>query len=94
MKPYNSIPIYNGEELFKELAELRNELKEFSQNFKPNEKEELLTREQTCLLLKISLPTLWQWSRNEKLKSYRLGNRVYYKRSEIYLSLETLNQKL
>lgn len=81
------------EESINEFREFRNEFNEFAKTFKQKESEELLTREQTCFMLKISLPTLWQWSKNKKLNAYYLGNRVYYKRSEIYESLENLNKK-
>jgi len=42
-----------------------------------------LTRTETCKMLKISLPTLWHWSKNGILISYRLGNRLFYKKQEI-----------
>lgn len=53
--------------------------------------EQLLTREQTADLLQVDLSTLWHWTRKGKLKSYGIGNRVYYKRTEIEASLMPLN---
>lgn len=47
----------------------------------------LLTREETALLLKISLTSLWKWTNSGKLRSYGLGNRRYYKKSEVLASL-------
>lgn len=47
----------------------------------------LLTREETALFLKISLTTLWKWTNSGKLRSYGLGNRRYYKKSEVLASL-------
>ncbi|WP_300433728.1 helix-turn-helix domain-containing protein [Christiangramia sp.] len=49
---------------------------------------ELMTREETAEFFSISLPTLHEWTKNGQLNSYRKGNRVYYKRSEIAGSLE------
>lgn len=45
--------------------------------------EELLTREETCHLLKIDSSTLWVWTKQNKVKAYGIGTRRYYKRSEI-----------
>lgn len=36
--------------------------------------DELLTREEDCLLLKISLTSLWNWTRKGKIKAYGIGN--------------------
>jgi hypothetical protein len=49
--------------------------------------EELLTREETAKLLKVSITTLWHWTKAKKLIAYGIGNRVYYKRGEIMNSL-------
>ena len=49
--------------------------------------EELLTREETAKLLKTSLVSLWDWTKKGKLNSYRMGNKVYYKKGEILKAL-------
>lgn len=49
--------------------------------------EILLTRQETAALLRISLTSLWQWTNKGKLRSYGLGNRRYYKKSEVMESL-------
>ncbi|MBM1105162.1 helix-turn-helix domain-containing protein [Aurantibacter crassamenti] len=49
--------------------------------------EELLTVEETIKLLKCSKQALWNWRKNGILPSYRLGNRVYYKKSDIFNKL-------
>lgn len=43
------------------------------------EQEILLTRTETAEYLKINSTTLWNWTKNGKLKAYGIGNRVYYK---------------
>ncbi|MDB4271074.1 helix-turn-helix domain-containing protein, partial [bacterium] len=52
---------------------------------------ELLTREETAKYLKISLSTLWHWSKKGKLTAYGIGNRVYYKRSEVEKGIIRIN---
>lgn len=49
--------------------------------------DELLTVEETLKFLKCSKQALWNWRKNGILPSYRLGNRVYYKRSDIFTKL-------
>lgn len=51
---------------------------------------DLLTRSQAATLLDISLPTLREWTYEGKLTAYRMGTRVYYKRSELLASLEKI----
>lgn len=53
--------------------------------------EQFLTREETAQLLNIDKSTLWSWTKKGKLIAYGLGNRVYYKRSEIESALVQLN---
>ncbi|MGB5981419.1 MAG: helix-turn-helix domain-containing protein [Nonlabens sp.] len=55
------------------------------------EADKLLTREQTAELLSISLGTLWSWTRKGILVSYRIGNKIMYKQTEVYASLEQIN---
>jgi excisionase family DNA binding protein len=55
--------------------------------------EDLLSRKETAKLLSIGLPTLWDWSKLGIIKFYKLGSRIYYKRSEIFEKLEaTVNR--
>jgi hypothetical protein len=51
------------------------------------EKEELFTVEETSQFLKCSKQALWNWRKSGILPSYRLGNRVYYKKSDIFKKL-------
>ena len=56
---------------------------ELKKSFQPKEPTELLTRSETSKLLKVNLTTLWNWTKQNKLVSYSIGNRVYYKRTEV-----------
>lgn len=73
--------------VLEKLSYHEEELKNIRGNFQPKEPVELLTREETAQYLKISLSTLWHWSKNGVSPSYGIGNRVYYKRSEVESSL-------
>ena len=48
----------------------------------------ILTRQETARLLKVSLQTLYNWTRDGVLKAYKIGNRhVYYKSDEVLAAL-------
>jgi predicted RecB family endonuclease len=60
-------------------------------NPKDSENEhELLTRKQTAELLKVSETTLFLWDRDKKLENKKIGNRVYYIKSEVLNKLKTV----
>lgn len=53
--------------------------------------EILLTRQETSAYLKINLSTLWHWQKKGLIPSYSVGNRVYFKLSEINEALTKIN---
>jgi len=54
-------------------------------------KKELLTPEEACDFLSCKRTSLWKHTKSGKLKSYGLGNRVYYKREELLEAIKPLN---
>ncbi|TDD74606.1 helix-turn-helix domain-containing protein [Flavobacterium caseinilyticum] len=56
-----------------------------------NDGEILLSRLETAKLLKINLTSLWKHTKSGKLKSYGIGNRVFYKKDEVLKSLTRIN---
>ena len=50
----------------------------------------LLTREEAAGYFHISLPTLNHYTKSGVIKGYRLGNRVFYKRSELDAALSAI----
>ena len=57
-----------------------------------NAKEWLSSRE-TETLLKISSVTRWNWSKNGILKSYKIGNRIRYRKDEVIKALLIIESK-
>ena len=53
--------------------------------------KDLLTRPQVCELLSINKTSLWKHTKSGKLKSYGIGNRVYYKRTEVLAAVKPIN---
>ena len=72
---------------------LQNQLKELKSNFEPKQPAEYLTRNEVAELLKCDLATWWLWSKKGKLMPYGIGNRIYYKRSDIEAALICLGKK-
>lgn len=62
-----------------ELAELNRKV-EVSQS---TPVKELLTRKETAELFAVSYVTIHEWCKQNILKSYKVGNRTYFKRAEV-----------
>ena len=62
---------------------VKSQLEDLKKNFQPKVPTELLTRNEVKELFKVDLSTIHNWTKKGKLKSYGIGGRVYYKRSEL-----------
>ena len=79
-------------EEFKELISesVKNQFNALSSQSKENvkdEQKEFITRKETAKLFNVSLVTIHEWQNNGILKVYKMGNRSFFKYSEL---LETL----
>lgn len=83
------VTIYNitPTELVIQISEVVDEKLKSIHIGQTREPEELLTVEETLNFLKCSKQALWNWRKNGILPSYRLGNRVYYRKSDIFAKL-------
>jgi excisionase family DNA binding protein len=52
---------------------------------------ELLTRNETAKMLSVSLVTLGDWNKKNIIQSYRIGNLVRYKKSDVLKALVKRN---
>jgi len=50
-----------------------------------------LSRNEVAKLLKISLPTLNEWTKLNWLQSYKIGNRVLYKSDEVEAAIQKVS---
>lgn len=66
---------------------IEKKLTEHLNSPKPKEQSKYLSRKEAAELLKITLPTLYDWTKLGWLKSYRIGHRILYKEREIEASL-------
>jgi excisionase family DNA binding protein len=81
-----------AEQLTKLFTDLQIQINELKLHYEPKQPTEYLTRNEVAELLKCDLSTIWLWCKKGKLKPYGIGNRVYFKRSEIELSFVKLCQ--
>lgn len=81
---------YELESLIKESvrAELEGIKKGLSNQ---EEKDKLLTREETAKMLDIDLSSLWRWTKAGKIKAFGIANRVYYYLSDVNKALIPIN---
>lgn len=74
------------------LEGVQQQIESLKAEFQPKEPTDYMTRQEVKELLKIDLSTLHYWTKKGKLISYGIGNRVYYKRSDVEASLIRLNK--
>ena len=86
----NSQILLNGITL-QQLAEALIPLLKLQQVKQLEPVSELLTRDEVCKLLSFNKTSLWKHTKAGKLKSYGIGNRVLYKRSEVLEAVKPLN---
>lgn len=72
---------------------LQNQIKELKQNFEPKTPTEYITRSELAEMLKCDLSTIHNWCKKGKIQPYGIGNRVYFKRSEIEAVLLPFGKK-
>jgi len=81
----------NVEEFKKIISDVIEEKLKFSPRKALPEKQTIyLNRFEVVELLKISLPTLNNWSKSGIVQAYRIGNRVLYKADEIERAIQSV----
>ena len=62
---------------------VKSEFDALKAEFQPKQPTEYLTRNQVKEMFDVDLSTVHNWTKRGKLKAYGIGNRIYYKRTEI-----------
>ena len=78
----------NVEQLLERIGELLDSRLNSSTTQKTEIQSNYLSRAEVAKLLKITLPTLHDWTKLGWLKSYKMGSRVLYKPEEIEEALK------
>jgi excisionase family DNA binding protein len=70
---------------------VKHHFEDLKKDFQPKQPNRYLTRAEVAKMLRIDLSTLHLWTKQGKLVSYGIGNRVYYKQDEVEDALKQLN---
>jgi len=78
------------EKVCREISAIKSQLEELKSSFEPKSPTEWLTRNEVAEMLKCDLSTIHYWTKKGKLKKHCIGNRVYYKRSDVESALVSM----
>lgn len=81
-----------AETLLKRFDSLESQIKTLQQQ-PPTSTDKLITRFDVSALLGVSLVTVHNWTKSGILTSYRLGNKVRFKETEVFSALQQINHK-
>ena len=76
-----TLPIEDLKSLLREAV--REEVKSLKLDDLPSSQKELLTRKEVSEMLGVTYSTLWNWNKKEILESRKVGDKVFYLRSEV-----------
>jgi predicted DNA-binding transcriptional regulator AlpA len=71
--------------------DVKIQLQNFLEEFKPKQPNEYLTRKEVAAMFKVDISTIHNWCKSKRLKPLGIGSRVYFLRSDIEQSLTPLN---
>jgi excisionase family DNA binding protein len=87
----SSIPLSELESTIAKTVEQILDKRQF--NAPEQDREELITREETAHLLRVTLPTLHNWTKQGLIPHYKISSRVRYKRGEVMNLFQSGNVK-
>ena len=82
----------SAETLLQKFDSLESQIKQLQQQPHAST-DRLITRDDTAKLLGVSIVTVHNWVKSNILKAYRVGNKVRFKESEVFDSLQSINSK-
>ena len=69
------------------LQGVKLQLEELKKDFQPKEPEEYLSRAEVAKMLKVNISTVHNWGKSGKLTRWSIGNRIFFKRSQVELAI-------
>ena len=78
--------------VYEVVNEITKQLAEIKKSFEPKTPTEYLTRNEVAKLLKCDLSTVHNWTKKGKLVKHCIGNRAYYKRSEVEAAIISIGK--
>jgi len=74
-----------------ELANATASILQLNHKIQETSPNDFITRNEAYKILSINKTSLWKHTKSGKLKSYGIGNRVLYKRSEVIQAVKPIN---
>lgn len=68
-------------------------LNRFNPSSEKDSPKEVMTRKETAELFSVSMVTIHDWVNSGIIKPYKVGNRTYFKRSELLSVMDLSNNK-
>jgi excisionase family DNA binding protein len=66
-------------------------------NFRPlettQEPDQLIKIDEVCKILNVSKVTVFAWKKAGLIPFYRISNKIYFKRSEVFEALKKINKR-
>lgn len=94
MKQITQVENISGDDFKKEMKAVSNEvkqisevLKDFMQSIKSKQTLDYVTSKEAANILKVTLPTLYDWRKKGIITAYRIGNKIRFIRKELEQSL-------
>jgi len=81
----SSIPLKDFEALIRDC--MKSEFQKY--NPAPPQEEELITSTEAAKILGVSKVTLHFWKKEGRIKFYKIGTRIRFKKSEVWEALQT-----
>ena len=83
----------SAELLIKQLSLIETRVEELHEKINPPLSTQLMTRQEVADHFKVSLVTVHDWLNKKWLKSYRIGNKVRFKRHEVVDAVKEIHRK-
>lgn len=63
--------------------EVQSQIDQLRSEFQPNQSTQYLTQTQVAQLFNVDIKSIRNWTRQKKLKAYKYGYRIFFKRHEL-----------
>lgn len=90
MLTYNEVPA-GITEILQRMESMETSLARLIGNHKPQQPDSYITCQKAAEILHITLPTLLTWTLDGKVKGYRIGRRVLYKKNEVEQAVTSIS---
>ena len=74
------------------VTEVKDYFNDVLKTMATSDSETYLRRQEVSTMLQVSLPTIWAWTNKGVLISYRISNKIRYRKSEIIAAMKQIQK--